>query len=298
MSIFDKLDKFSENNINENELVKYIKDYPSQLWQVQNDMSVYAYASLLSPKCLQVIHEQYLDTDTDTNTQNISSLKPWEVSGSNGYKAIHYVAELNLSKQLLYLINIVDVDINATNVDGDTALHIICYHNYTNIINILLYAGHPDINIINKDNHTPLSICVKKRHLELIRILLKMNPLFVYTNDNMSFNIIENVKASKDKEMIHLFEEFERNKRIKRRTNEKNKQLSLNKKKLVQQYHFYCDSLSDLGYKSIIHLARSIGIDYSRSYYPETFTITDIKNDLCQKISNNLVSNILHGHIK
>lgn len=31
MSIFDKLDKFSKNIINENELVKYIKDHPSQL---------------------------------------------------------------------------------------------------------------------------------------------------------------------------------------------------------------------------------------------------------------------------
>jgi len=296
MSIFDKIDKFFENAINENELVQYIKGHPGQLWQVQNDMSVYAYASLLSPKCLQIIHEQYLEINT--NTQNIYSLKPWEVSGSNGYKAIHYVAESNLSKQLLYLINIVNVDVNATNAGGDTALHMICYHNYTNIINILLYAGNPDINIINKDNYTPLSICVKKRHLELIRILLKMNPLLVYIHDNMVFNIKKNIKASKDKEMIDLFEKFEFNKSVKRRTIEKMKRLSLKKKKLVQQYHFYCDSLSDLGFKSIIHLARSTGIDYSRSNYPETFTIADIKNDLCQKISKNLISNILYGHIK
>jgi hypothetical protein len=113
----------------------------------------------------------------------------------------------------------------------------------------------------------------------------------------MVFNIIENVKASRDKQMIHLFEKFERSKRVRRRTIEKKKRISLNKKRLVQQYHFYCESLSDLGYKSIIHLARSVGIDYSRSDYPETFTMTDIKNDLCQKISKNLVSNILHGHI-
>jgi hypothetical protein len=295
MSIFDKIDKFSQNYINENELVQYIKEHPSQLWQVQNDMSVYAYASLISPKCLQIIHEQYLEISSDTDTN--SSLKPWEVSGSNGYRAIHYVAESNLSKQLLYLINIVGVDVNATNIDGDTALHIICYHNYTNIINILLYAGNPYIDIINKNYYTPLSICVKNRNLQLIYILLKLNPLLVYTKDDMTFNIMENVKASKDKEMIHLFEKFERRKRVKRRNIEKKKRISVNKKRLVQQYHFYCDSLSDLGYKSIIHLARSIGINYSRSDYPETFTITDIKNMLCQKISKNLLSDVLHGYI-
>jgi hypothetical protein len=114
----------------------------------------------------------------------------------------------------------------------------------------------------------------------------------------MVFNIIKNVKASQDKEMIDLFEKIHRSRRLKQRAIEKKKRISLNKKRLVQQYHFYCDSLSDLGYKSIIHLARSVGIDYSRSDYPETFTITDIKNDLCQKISKNLVSNILYGHIK
>lgn len=293
MTIFDILYDYSLGNVNEIQLKSYVRSNFQEVYTLQNDMTIYSYATLLSERCLLIIHETALEMLTEFPT---ASVKPWEIPSSIGYRPIHYAVELNFSKQLLYLISVVGVDVNAADINGDTALHIICNNNYLHLANILLYAGsqRPNINIINKYHYTPLTICIKNGFSKLASVLLTLHPLLEYKTKNMSFNLLKQAKLSEFIEIVAVFKKYERTLRSKRSKVRKRNKVSLIKRDFVQQYNFFCNSLNTINYKSVIYLARSMGIFYSRNNYK---TIFEIKPDLCDKISKQLTLQTLQSKL-
>ena len=63
------------------------------------------------------------------------------------------------------------VDVNATNIDGDTALMSAAGNGYIKIINLLL-DSEANVNAVNKYGSTALTWAVRNRHTKTVNLLL------------------------------------------------------------------------------------------------------------------------------
>lgn len=247
-TIFEHIDAYSLGQESKDELKDYIKTHPYDLKLVQYDISVYAYGAMLSQECLQIIHEMY-STFSDDVKGTLG--KPWDIRGDqNGYSAIHYVAESNLTASLKYLTSIIGVDVNVTNNVGDTAFHIICSRGFIECAQILLHSSNPKINIINNLGYTPMALCVKNNNYKLASILLKHPVLLEYDWNNIRYDIRNNVIQTGSIEMKSVFQKHFKIKRHKIKSIQRRKQTSKKNFDIYGQYSFYCHSLNQfLGYK-------------------------------------------------
>jgi ankyrin repeat protein len=278
--LFEYMDRFSLGQITDTELQDYIKSHPYDLGLVELNISAYAYAAMISPKCLQILHETYLDLSE--NTQDKLG-KPWDIQSDEiGFSVIHYVVENNLTKCLKYLTTVVNVNVNLQDKRGDTALHIICFRGFIDAAQILLHSANPNINIVNNLGYTPIALCVKYNYYKLASILLKFPVLFEYDWNDMHYNIRNNVIHSGSIEMKSVFQKHfkKRDKNITRKKQDSND--------IHRQYSFYCSSFEDsLGSKGAMALARSIGINFKNEDYAN---LKELKRDLCHKIAKRMVN--------
>lgn len=310
MNLFYIINEFENDFINESEFKNYIRKNILKMWDIQDEKSVYSYASLKSIKCLKIIHETFLETfNNDQQLINpYYKVHPWELCGKTCKRPIHYVAESNLSKQLLYLINIVNVNVDSMDIYGNTALHIICNYNYINLINILLYAGHPDIDIMNIFSETPLLICLKNENVELISILLKLNPILIYVINGTTFNLTE---YNLNPQIEHLFQKFNRRQRnILRQKKYKMTKASIIKDFVRKYYYNSKLPFNDLYFYRIINIAENIGLHInitnptlSNDNYD--FMDDDLNDfyfnkydDLYKQITKSLITHTLKNKIK
>lgn len=262
MSLFYTIDKFTRDIIDECEFKNDIRKNIYKLWDIQDEKSVYTYASLKSLKCLKIIHEtflEFLDGLTETKFSLTFKQNPWEVCGDARRKPIHYVTEFNLSKQLLYLINTVNVDVNSMDIYGNTALHIICYMNHINLINILLYAGmeenqhFPNINIINMFNESPFLICLKNENVELLSILLKLNPVI-----NTDYDLYD---GQTNHRIVYLFTKCKLHRRNILRKRRRVHMKSYIIKEFVRKHYSTIESSKNISLYNLINIAESIGLN-------------------------------------
>lgn len=284
-TIFEHMDSFSLGQTTSIELKNYIKAHPYDIVHIQYDMSVYAYAAMLSPECLQILHETYLEFDEEI--RNKLGL-PWDLQGSkNGYSAIHYVAESNLTRSLKYLTTVVDVNVDLQDKEGDTAFHIICSRGFIEAAQILLHSSSVNINIINNLGYTPFALCVKNDHYKMASILLKYQVLLEYNWDGGYYDIRNNVIQFGSIEMKSVFQKHFKIKRHKNKSIIRKKQESKKHFDIYGQYAFYCSSFQDsLGLKGVITLAKHVGIKIEMKNYENK---TELKKDLCNKISKYMV---------
>ena len=283
-TIFEYMDGFSLGNITDTELQEYIKSHPYDLKLSQIDISTYAYAAMLSQDCLKIVHDTYLNF-----SEEVKSIlgKPWDIQGKdNGYSAIHYVAESNITSCLKYLINVVGVDVDIQDKNGDTAFHIICSRGFIEAAQILLHSSSANINIINNLGYTPLALCVKNNHYKMASILLRYPVLLDNTWEGGTYDIRNNVIQYGSIEMKSVFQKHFKIKRHKNKSIDRRKKISKQYFDIYGEYEFYCSSLQDsMGYKGVLALARHLGIKFTIDDYKNK---QSLKTELCEQISKNM----------
>lgn len=280
--IFKLIDDYKpENN---QTLIKYIKKNPLSLYNIneKNGMSVYSYASIKNIDCLYDIHETYLELKPDIFLEalkNSFSIKkfPYEIENSiTKNKPIHETVERNLFKQVDYLINVVNVNVNHINKEGNTPLHIACQMGNIKIIELLLDVKDINLNIINKELNAPLSIAAKRKYIRIVELLLRKGALFKIIKQGKTkkfeFDIYADIVKQKREypQIIKLFNQY----RKKRREAELFKRL---KKE----------------YKNICYTLKNDIIDESIEKFAKKLGIVNIKNmqksELCKKLKERLI---------
>ena len=282
MTIFEELDKLSFKTITPEQFKQYVRNNSAELLTLQNDIPVYAYAGLLTLECLKTLHESY--NDVKDTLQNVNA--PWEVSNINDERAIHFVTESNITQSLKYLILDVGVDVNAKNNVGNTALHIACSRNFIEIVTILLHASNADINLINSRGSTPIMIAVLNNHVRLASILLKSKPLFLYTFNDVTYDVYDTVQRTGSSEMKNLFKKSKKSNQLKKKMVQSKRKTLLERKEMMSTYKWYCSSLKDdLGIRGVISFAKHMNIPVDSSMYASK---TEMKQDLCNKIAKKI----------
>jgi hypothetical protein len=286
MTIFEELDKFSFDKINKRELIEYILSHVDELKTLFSGMSVYAYAGILSSSCLQTLHEGVLQTDSDS--------KPWEISGKNGYKAIHYITESNQIRSLQYLLDQVGVDINAVDENGNTALHIVCKMNLLEALPILLYFK-PDLDVVNTLGYTPLAICVKMNHYKIAKLLLKRSPKIEYSYNDAYYDIKWSVDKSPHIEIKNVFKKHFKSIHNKDKISKYKRQKHKQNKESRELYNYYCNTFDNtVGVMGLLELARYYDIRVRKSQYHDPM----LRKNLCREISKQLVHRHLMSKLK
>lgn len=100
-------------------------------------------------------------------------------TNSNG-NALHYSAQHGLSKTVPILIK-AGLDVNETNINGQTPLMLAAKNNFLHTIKFLLKNG-AKINISDNMGHSALSQAVKNNHLKVVNYLLKNGASILITN--------------------------------------------------------------------------------------------------------------------
>jgi ankyrin repeat protein len=288
MTIFEELDNVSLGRNDTSKLTEYVLSHSDEVSSLFSGMSVYAYAGILSFTCLQTLHEAVLKLNLD--------YEPWEITGTNNYRAIHYIAEANVIKSFKYLLDDVGVDINVVDSSGNTALHIICEMNRLDILPILLHFL-PDLNIINVSGDTPLALCVNLNHYKIAERLLKYSPKIQYSYDGEEYDLQLLVNASPFIEIKQIFKKHFKSIRNKVKMMKYKKQQSKNKRESANLYNFYCSNLNDANdVRTVISLAKGYNIPINRSAYSGDYLL--LKRDLCQEIAKILVREDLLAKIR
>ena len=92
---------------------------------------------------------------------------PVDVSGENGWTALHYASMFNRTNVIKHLLH-EGADVNRQNRnDKDTPLHLAARYNSTEAFRMLKDYG-ADVKFINNDNETPLHEVRKGSELEYL----------------------------------------------------------------------------------------------------------------------------------
>lgn len=273
-SIFKLIDDYKKEN--NQTLIKYIKKHPKSLYDVNNNGdNVYSYATLKNIDCLKDIHETYLNLRSKKKIK-MRFKEPWEVENKTKNTAIFFAIEKNLISQLDYLINIVKLDINHQNINGDTPLHIACKFGNRKIVELLLESNSIKLDILNKELFTPLYIAAIRKYKKITELLLLKGASFkiIKTGKNKNFELdIYSDILSKEQEYPEITKLFIKFKKIR-----KNKE-KLNK--LKRELKYICESLeNNIEYKLIKTFTDTLGISSIQNLS---------KKDLCKKIAQRLV---------
>ena len=108
----------------------------------------------IDPELIQSFHFAVQFGDVGTVERFIQDGMPVNVSGVDGWTALHLAAFGNRSDFVIRLLQ-AGADINKQDESGNTALHRAAWNNYDDIVKLLLAQG-ADINLKNRDNETPL----------------------------------------------------------------------------------------------------------------------------------------------
>ena len=99
---------------------------------------------------------------------------PVDVSGGNGFTALHYATLFDRTDVIKRLVD-EGADVNRQDRwYKDTPLHLAARDNYTEAVRLLLDNG-ADINLKNNDNKTPLHVALKGSEIESLLLQLQQS---------------------------------------------------------------------------------------------------------------------------
>ena len=138
-----------------------------RFYSIHNGCTVYGYAVSKSLESLVNIHEIFLSIQFPEHY-----LQPYNL-GRN--KPIHVAVENGFTDRLSYLVDIIGVDVNSRNRDGNTALHLAIMYNRMHIFKNLLFSGGADVNIKNDRYETPVQMTIMLNRTDMFKKLLFKN---------------------------------------------------------------------------------------------------------------------------
>ncbi|KAK8886539.1 hypothetical protein M9Y10_042003 [Tritrichomonas musculus] len=103
-------------------------------------------------------HDRFIDV----NVKSISLMTPLHLAASNGFAEV-----------VSFLCSLKDVNVNATNIRGETPLHFAATSNIEMVKNL---CSRTDINVnaVNVDGETPLFFAIKKEDVEIVKFFLSL----------------------------------------------------------------------------------------------------------------------------
>ena len=274
-SIFKLIDDYKKEN--NQTLIKYIKKHPKSLYDVNNDGdSVYSYATLKNINCLIDIHESYLSLQSKKDVRKFFK-EPCEVENlKTKNTAIFYTIEKNLLSQLDYLINIVKVNINHQNINGDTPLHIACKFGNRKIVDILLESNFIKLDVLNNELSSPLHIAAIRKYNKITELLLNKGASFKIIKrgkrKNYELDVYSHILSKQNEypEIMKLFIKFKKIRKNKEKLNQ-----------LKKEYKYICESLeNNIDTTLIKTFANTLGISSIKNLS---------KKNLCKKMAQRLV---------
>ena len=315
--------------------IKCITDYiltnPSCLYSYKDQWTPYIYACTCGIETLNVFHEIYLKITLDEKYPDVY-LEPYEYNNIYGYNLLHYIIKIKkkIIKQnskmyfynlLDYIINNIGVNINSTNIFGNTVLHELVYNNNIDDIKYIFYNYNHIVNkdVLNIKHESLLCVAFKRNFMDLFKLLLskkcdyryikyklkKYNNGFLHDENKNNNEILQNEQQPiykeqhKYKEQQHKYKEY-----IYKQIIDTYKLLCLKTKcysytkKLKYRNHFndikknfvelYKELHSFKSYDVLIELERTHPIKYTKKLiYCDYHTSTDhTSTDLTNEYSN------------
>ena len=115
-----------------------------------------------------------MDGDVITVDRMLREGMPVDVSGGNGFTALHYATLFDRTDVIKRLVD-EGADVNRQDRwYKDTPLHMAALYNNTEAVRLLLDNG-ADINLINDGNKTPLHVALKGSEIESLLLQLQQS---------------------------------------------------------------------------------------------------------------------------
>jgi hypothetical protein len=284
--IFELIDQSNKKKEDLELLRTHISTYPGDVYKVYVGMSVYAYAASFNFEILKLVHETFENTISKMKNKD-NKQNPWDVKGENGYAALHYTVDFNLVKELQYLVEFANVNIEDNQFN--TPLHLACMYNRLHIFKILSNTPNINVNAINKDGKTPLYLAVLDNNIEMIRKLLQKGASLDYRirmyKHTIDVNIPNKTKMFTTDITKRLLAKSVRNPRkIKKKIKESIQKQQI-KKGFKLQYDLLCKNLQDESNKELVNIfALKLKID----------TKDKTKSQICESIANRMFLKTAH----
>jgi hypothetical protein len=262
-------------------LALYVQQDPYSLYVIYAGMTPYSYATSTSIRCLQALHEAFLQIRG--YFIKLRKILPFDVKSTNGYSPLHFAVEFNLPEQLTFLIETVGINRNQPDNNGNTPFHLACLFNREHIFQLLLYFGGVNLERINVLYETPLMTCVKYNRVNMARDLLskgaEIKYQYPYRNITRKIDIYHQVHHIGSPAMIFMFEKFFRSRRQKMKSRQKKQSYHKKMLQFTHEYQFVCSSLEDTSNLEVLKLlATKFGVS----------TTGLSKNEICDKLANQI----------
>lgn len=122
------------------------------------------YNSGLTERELEVLYKLLIRINSDIDFNEIDK---------NDYSPLSFaIMEIDNINIIKYLIEVIGVDVNKENRDGNTPLYFACLLNKSEAVDILIDNG-ADINQRNKTGYSPLKIAIMEGNLNIVQSLKK-----------------------------------------------------------------------------------------------------------------------------
>ncbi|TGZ68501.1 hypothetical protein CRM22_004220 [Opisthorchis felineus] len=126
-------------------------NYPSHLAAISGNLEIFEYL---------------IDLNIDMSQKNNEGLEP-----------IHFLAMHDHVELLNRLVELAQVDVNASGEGGSTPIHYCCTHDSVRCLETLLCLDHgADIMAIQNDQETPVHYACSKSDLECVKLMLEARP--------------------------------------------------------------------------------------------------------------------------
>jgi ankyrin repeat protein len=85
--------------------------------------------------------------------------------------------EIDCYKELVSIFLLTNIDVNFTDINGNTALHLAINYHTNDIATLILNHGNPNFNMLNNEGYTPLHIAVETNNLDMINQMFEFRDL-------------------------------------------------------------------------------------------------------------------------
>jgi len=129
-----------------------------------------------NPSLLLKAFERYININVNS-LYYTDDVKPYATS------LLHYAVERNDIDVVKLLLSMNNIDVNKTNVDGETALMLAASDSHISVVDLLLNVYNIDVNKTDNEGVTALMLAASGNHIGVVRELLNMNNINVNKTD-------------------------------------------------------------------------------------------------------------------
>lgn len=286
-----------------NKLSSHIKKHPESLYSQSSIYgsiyTPYIYAASINLNTLIQLHNIYQALSKNLDLPDIY-IEPYEFKNIKGDTLIHYITHRiikdkpgvkNMYLMLEYILDTINVNINAVDKNGNTALHLASKFNKMDLVKVLLFHGiNP--NIINYEKKIALNYAVINNNVDIFKILLYKNSNYKYAKNERNYD-----------SFIEMIDRYK--KKVSRKiVNTTKKIKSIKRNKLLQSRHvFLCNEIcyklesinNDVNFKKykteLRYIAEHLNVDMSKLNLQESHIEMELNmyKNLCKLISHKIL---------